>query len=890
MTWKRGIRRQVKMPVGQRDIESDVEDELRHHLEARVAELMAAGASEEDARARAEREFGDVAAARRELSELDRRGARGERRAELLVELWQDVRFALRTLGRTPSFTLAAVGTLALAIAITTALVAVVDATLLRPLPFPGADRLVMLNGVAGPDRDVRGASYPEVRDWGAMTNSFTAVSIQDAAPYNVADAAGAEQVTGEMISPSYFSLLGIEPHIGRLLEDTDDVVGAAPVAVISHALWQRRYGSARDVLGSPIRIDGASATIVGVLPPGFRGLSMESDLWVTLPPFGPGAVTERGGRWLGALAQLAPGVTVERAQADLERATMQLEKLYPETNTERRADVVPLRDSYLTGARALDDTRTLLLTVAGAVAILLLIACVNVTNLQLVRGLGRAGEVAVRYALGAGRSRVVRQLMTEALVLALLGGIVGIVLAALATRSVLAALPPGVLPPYVDVAVDTRVVLFALLLVTAAGMLAGVLPALRSTRTGLSAELRGFDRSAGVGGRRARLQRGLVAAQVALALSLMASAGLMIRSLRAQLAIDPGFNAMNVMAGRVMLLGEEYDNPARLRFVSAVLDDVAREPDIAGVAITTDAPLRGFASASMLSLPERPDDDVRYYRHIVTPSYFDVLGIRILEGRGFSSTDRGDSPPVVVVSEAFAQRLFPAGDAVGRTILFSASDTVMIVGVAENVRQRNLTTSLFDPGEDPDVYFAFAQLPRGSFDILVRGERGLIPAERLHTAVSAADRSIPLFQVESLQAALDAQTANARFGSMLLAGLGVLALLLAAVGLYGVMAFLVQTRRREIAVRMALGAAPGDVIRMVFAQAMLVVVIGALAGVLIALAAGRLSAGLLYGVAPTDPVSLGAVTAALLAGASLAALIPARRAVRAAPQMVLRE
>jgi predicted permease len=479
---------------------------------------------------------------------------------------------------------------------------------------------------------------------------------------------------------------------------------------------------------------------------------------------------------------------------------------------------------------------------------------------------------------------------MTEALVLALLGGIAGIALAALTTRSVLAALPPDVLPPYVDVAIDARVVIFALFLVTAAGMVAGMLPALRSTRTGLSSELRGFDRTAGAAGRRARLQRGLVAAEVALALSLMASAGLMIRSLRAQLAIDPGFDAQNVMAGRVMLLGEEYDNPARVRFVSALMDRLARDPDVAGVAVTTDAPLRGFASASILSLPERPDDGVRYYRHIVTPSYFDLLGIRILEGRGFSSADRSDAAPVVVVSEAFAQRLFPDGDAVGRTILFSAADTVRIVGVAENVRQRNLTTSLFDPGEDPDVYFAFAQLPRGGFDILVRGERSLIPAERLHAAVSAADRSIPLFQVESLQASLDAQTANARFGSMLLAALGALALLLAAVGLYGVMAFLVQTRRREIAVRMALGAAPGDVVRMVFTQAMLLVVIGALAGVLIALVAGRLSSGLLYGVAPTDPLSLGAVTAALVASAALAALIPARRAVRAAPQMVLRE
>ncbi|MGH7444150.1 MAG: ABC transporter permease, partial [Longimicrobiales bacterium] len=687
----------------------------------------------------------------------------------------QDVRFALRTLMRSPSFTLTAVCTLALAIAITTALVAVVDATLLRPLPFADADRLVVLNGVAGPDRDVRGGSFAEVRDWGETTSSFTAVSIQDVAAYNLSDGAGAEQVTGEMVSPSYFTMLELQPRIGRLLEPSDNVVGAAPVVLISHDLWQRHYGGARDVVGRGVRIDGTSATIVGVLQPGFRGQSMESDLWMTLPPFMPDAVDERGGRWLGALARLAPGVTHAAAQADLERATEQLELLYPESNTERRADVVALRDSFLTGARALDDTRTLLLTVAGAVGMLLLIACVNVTNLQLVRGLTRGGEVAVRYALGAGRTRIVRQLMTEALVLALIGGIVGIALAAIATRSVVALLPADVLPPYAMVQIDGRVIAVGLLLVAIAGALSGLIPALRSTRTGLAADLRGFDCTAGSGGRRARLQRALVAAEVALALSLMASAALMIRSLQAQLAIDAGFDAHNVTVGRVMLLGDEYDAAARLRFAAAVVEHLGRQPDVAGVAITTDAPLRGSSSASILRLPDRPDHGVRYYRHIVTPEFFDVLGVDILRGRAFTAADHEDAPPVVIVSEAFAARLFPDGDAVGRTVLFSPRDTVTIVGIAANVRQRDLTTSLFDPGEDPDVYFALAQLPRSGLDIVVRGERGLIPAERIHDAVRAAAPAIPLFRVEPLQSAIDTQTANARFGSLLLTALGIL-------------------------------------------------------------------------------------------------------------------
>lgn len=879
----------VRLPARQRDIAADIDDELRFHIEERVAELVAAGVPEQVARVRAEGEFGDIAAASRELAVIDRRSARSEHRAEVFGDLRQDVRFAVRTLRRSPGFTATAVATLALAIAITTALVAVVDATLLRPLPFAGADRLVMLDGVAGPERDVRGGSYLEIRDWAELTNSFAAVSIQDAAPYNLADEAGSEQVTGEMVSPDYFTVLELRPHVGRVLDESDDIAGGAPVTVISHALWQRRYAGTRDILGQVVRIDGTSATVVGVLPPGFRGLSMETDLWITLPPFMPRAVHERGGRWLGALARLAPGVTVATAQADLERAAEQLERRYPETNTDRSADVVPLRDSYLSGERALDDTRTLLLTVTAAVAMLLLIACVNVTNLQLARGLSRGGEVTVRYALGAGRPRIVRQLVTEAVVLAAGAGVLGIALAAIATRTIVALLPADVLPPYAHVAVDARVVLVTLLIVATAGVLSGLVPALRSTRAGLSGGLRGAGGGAGAG-RRARLQRALVAAEVALALALMASAVLMIRSMQAQLAIDPGFDSRNIMVGRVMLLGDEYDAAARLRFAATVTEELAATADVAGVALTTDAPLRGSSSASMLRLPNEPDHDVRYYRHAVTPSYFDVLGIEILRGRGFTAADRDGAVPVAVVSEAFAERLFPAGDAVGQHVLFSPTDTLTIVGIAANVRQRNLTTSLFDPGEDPDVYFALAQLPRGALDIVVRGERGLVDAERMLAAVRAADPAIPLFRIEPLQAALEAQTANARFGSLLLIVLGALALLLAAVGLFGVMAFVVQTRRREIAVRMALGAGPHGVIVMVVWQALLVAGIGAGGGIVLALVAGRLSAGLLYGVAPTDIGSLTAVTGALIATAAFAAFLPARRAVRSSPQLVLRE
>jgi predicted permease len=887
MGWISGIRRQFRLPVTQRDVDAEVSEELRFHIDARIAELVAGGMTEPAASVQAHGEFGDVGAARAELTEIDRRRARGEHRAEVLGDLTQDVRFAVRTLARAPGFTATAALTLALAVGVTTALVAVVDETLLRPLPFASADELVVLNGVALPERDVRGGSYAEIADWSALTRSFTAVSIYNSLPYNLSDAAGSEQVTGETVSASYLDLLGVTPQLGRGIEPADDVYGAEPVVLISDGLWRRRFGGTRDVIGRTVELDAREMTIVGVLPAGFTGLSFEADVWMPLLPMGwPEMAQARSSRWLGALARLRPGVTRDAAQADIEAAAAELAQRYPDTNTDRSADVVLLRESYLSGARALDNTRNLLLAVAGAVSMLLLIASVNVTNLQLVRGLSRSGEVAVRYALGAGRGRIVRQLMTESVVLSLLGGVAGIALALIGTRTVMALLPADVLPPYAAVRVDGRVIGFALLVVALTGVLSGLAPAFRTSTRSMAGELRA---GRGMGRRHGRLQQTLIASEVALALTLLALAALMVRSLRAQLAIDPGFRAESVVVGRVMLIGDAYDRPGRLRFVDAVTERLGREPGVAAVAVGSDVPLRGGFSASFIVPADRPDSRLRYYRHQVTTGYFDALGIRIRRGRGFTSADRDDSAPVVVVSEAFAQRVFENGDALGRRLLFTPTDTVTVVGVAENVRQRDLTTSLFDPGEDPDVYFALAQLPVGGLDIIVRGVRAPVPAETMHAAVRAIDPDIPLFRVEPLATTLATQTANARFGSLLLGAFGLLALGLAAVGMYGVMAFLVQSRRREIAVRMAMGAAPRGVLALVLRRAMLLVALGSAAGIVLALAAGRIFATLLYGVRPIDPASLIAAGVALGACAFLATLVPALRAVRTDPQLVLR-
>ena len=887
MAWIDGIRRQFRLPVTQRDIDAEIEDEMRFHIDARIEELTARGMPEAEARARATQEFGDVQDARAELTALGRRRARGEHRAEVIGDLVQDVRFAARTLARSRSFTGTAVLTLAIAVGVTTALVAIVDATLLRPLPFTAADELVVVNGVALPERDVRFGSYAEIQDWGTLTRSFTAISIYDELPYNLSDGTSGEQVTGETVSASYLDLLGVKPQLGRGIEPTDDVYGAERVVLISDRLWRDRFGADRSVLGRPIQLDGGPVTVVGVLPPGFHGMSFDADVWLPLLSYaGPDLAQSRGGRWLGAVARLQPGVTLEAAQADIERAAAELAQRFPDSNTDRSADVVALRESYLNGSGSLENTRTLLLAVSGAVLLLLLIAAVNVTNLQLVRGMSRSGEVAVRYALGAGRGRIVRQLVTESVVLSLIGGVLGIVLAMAGTRLILGLLPADVLPPYATVSVDARVIAFALAVVTVTGALSGLVPAFRTSASRMAGELR---TARGTSRGEARAQHALVVTEVALALALLASAALMVRSLRAQLDIDPGFDAANVTVGRFMLIGDAYDTPGRMRFVATLLERLAGKPGVAAAAVTSDAPLRGAISASITAPADRPEAELRYYRHRVTPGYFETLGISILRGRGIEARDHADAPPVVVVSEAFARRVFPESDALGSRLLYSSSDTMTIVGIAENVRQRDLTTSLFDPTEDPDMYFSLQQLPAGGLDIVVRGDRAPVDADVLHAAARSIDPTIPVFNVEPMRTTLAAQTANARFGSLLLGAFALIALGLAAVGIYGVMAYLVHARRREIAVRMAMGAAPSGVLALVLRRGMMLVAMGAALGALLALAAGRTIASLLYGIRPIDPASLAAAVATLGICALAATLLPALRAVRTDPQLVLR-
>jgi predicted permease len=565
---------------------------------------------------------------------------------------------------------------------------------------------------------------------------------------------------------------------------------------------------------------------------------------------------------------------------------TLALENEFPGSNTDRRADVNTLHRYFL------DSARTEMLALLAAVGVLLLIACVNVLNLQLVRGLTRDQEVAVRYSLGARRGRVFRQLLTESLVLASMGGLAGIVAAIWGTRFLVALVPAGVIPAWADVGMDARVIGATLILITLAGVVSGTLPAWRSTTRGLAGSLRSADRSGAEGGARGTygIQHALVAIEVGLAVALMLGAVVMVRSLRAQLDIDPGFDPSSATVTSVFLPGETYpDAGARRVFVDRLLQSLRDMPGIEQVAIGSDAPLRGGYSAAILSVPgARGDEGIRYYRHFVTPGYFETLGIDIIRGRAFGPTDVDGAPGVAIVSRAFAQKLWPGEDGVGELIEIPGG-TAEVVGVTGDARYRDLTTDLMNPGEDPDVWFAYDQIPASSFAIVVRSIAGAPDAALIRQAVQRIDPAIPLNDVAHLEDGLALQTANERFGAVLIGLFGVASLALAAIGLFGVMSFVVSMRRREIAIRIALGSSPRAVLARVLRQGLVIVASGVAAGMLASVAGRDLLNGIIFGVKPLDPWSIAVVVGVLMLAAALANFIPAARAARTEPQTVLR-
>ena len=803
-----------------------------------------------------------------------------------------DVRYSLRSFARQPGFTLAVLLTLALGIGANTAIFTIVNAVLLRPLPYPEPERLVRVYPVSLEEGSPRASfSLPDFRDWRARSGSLEEMGLFTTSPSGlvlVASDAPAVELETAYVAGAFFTTLGVPPLLGRTFGPEADEGGLHRV-VLSHALWRTRFGSDPALVGRTIALNHLSFEVVAVMPADFAFPDPQVEAWAPLTVIPQTSIpTElRGVRLFQAVGRLAPGHTEASATEELGALARSLVEEFPDENEGLgAAAAVSLRDELVGG----DIARTLLLLL-GAVGCILLIACTNVANLLLARGSGRRAELATRIALGAAPSRVVRHLLTESLALGLAGGALGATLSVWGTRAFVAR-SAGLVPRSGEVDVDGAGLAFALLVTLGATVLFGALPALRavrdlSLREGLVSDGRG-----GAGFRGLRFRRTLVAVQVALAVVLVAGAGLMVRSLAALRDVDPGFDTEGLIALHLTISAQKYPTrPEYLDFYHRLVGEVEGLPGVSEVGWIRYLPLLGAGELVSFRVPSREAEAVaqpeRYADLIqVNDRLFSTMGISLLEGRTFGAADGPEDPPVVVVNSAFVRQHLGGGEAIGRTLDFGQGSAVAIVGVAEDVRHRAL-----DEPARPTVYVHQEQIPRRGMAVVARVEGD--PAAKLvelRRALTALDPEQPVAVLTVVEDALAGSIARPRFLTLLVGSFAGLALLLGAVGIHGLVAYQVGQRRREIGIRMALGAGASRTVRQMVRQGMAPAMVGVAAGIGAALLLSRLAESLLFGIRPTDPLTYALVAIALLVVSFSASALPALRAARVAPSEALRE
>jgi putative ABC transport system permease protein len=800
---------------------------------------------------------------------------------------WHDLRFAARMLAKKPGFTLVAVVALALGIGANTAIFSVVNSVLLEPLPYREPERLMMVW------EDATSLGYPRDTpapanfvDWRDQNSVFEGMAASASETFNITGDGEPEKIEAARVSAGLFRLLGVMPASGRDFAAEEDQPGGERVAVISHGLWQRRYGARPEVVGGTVTLDGEPHTVVGIMPPRFEFPSRGVDVWVPIALGGEEAAS-RGNHYLEVVARLKPGVNPAQAQSDMDAVARRLQELYPDTNTGLGVAVVPLHEQLV------GEIRPALLILLGAVGLVLLIACANVANLLLARAAARYREAAVRAALGAGRLRLVRQFLTESLLIAMLGGAAGLLLAFAGLR-VLAAFIPEEISLAREISLDPRVLAFTVAISAATGIVFGLVPALQASSPNLNDSLKEGGRDPSAAGK-SRARSTLVISEVALALVLLIGAGLLINSFVRLQSVDPGFRSDNLLTMSVVLPDTKYpDASRRAAFYDQTLARVGALPGVESAAVVTRLPLTFKGNANSYSVegfPEpSPDQRPIAVTRVISPDYFRAMGIAVLRGRHFTPQDREDSGNVVVVNETFANRYWPGDDPVGKRIkmgsLSSDAPWLTIVGVAADVRQFELSAP-----PRPQMYLPYTQLdffsPR---DLVVRtASDPLALATAVRNEVWAVDPDQPVSNVRTMGSIVAESLARQRFSMLLLAIFAGVALALAAVGIYGVLSYTVTQRTREIGIRMALGAERRDVMRLVVGQGFRLVVIGLAIGIVAALGLSRLMASLLFGVSPSDPATFLAVPAVLAAVALVASYVPARRATRVDPMRALR-
>ena len=870
-----------------RRVEREMDEEFRSHLELRAADLERQGISAPEAERQARIEFGGCQNYKEECRET--LGTR------LLQELAADVRYGVRQLCRNPGFAAVAILTLALGIGANTAIFSAVDAVLLRPLPFSRPHRLASVLSVQIPRGNGREASYPDFLDWRARNHVFDQMAVYRNENFTLKSDGEPVHISGAVVSADLFSLLGVTPRLGRTFLPGDDAPGSVngtDAVILSNGFWQARFGSDPQIVGRALNLDGRAFTVVGVAPPGFQfPIQGEPiDLWATIavdmPSGGNGMGAQRGAHYLDVIARLKPSVTFAQAQAEMNSIVGTLNRQYPNIHP-RAARVVPELDGLAGPARPG------LLILLAAVGCLLLIACANVANLLLARASARQREMFIRAALGAGRGRVIRQVLTESILLSLLGGLMGLLLG-LRGVDVLVRLVPVDIPRLAQASLDGRVLVFVTAVSALTAFLFGLAPALAGSKFDLIEPLKESRQGFSLRLRRTRTNGALVIGEVAMALVLLASAGLLIRSFISLESADPGFDSGHVLTLRLDS-PPNYSQAQQPRFFSEVIDRVRALPGVRSVSGVFGLPFSevdartGFAiEGQSVEKANRPE--TAYLA--VAPHYFQTLGIPLEKGRDFTAHDGLGSLPVAIINEALARRYFPHQDPIGRRIQPGISNGYgnkeplrEIVGVVGDVKLHDLAANA-----GSQCYVPLSQSPLGLMTLVVRTDGdplSLAPAVR--SVIASANKDVVVYNLATLQELITRSVAAPRFLTLFLGMFASLAVLLAAVGLYGLVSYSVALRTQELGIRMALGAEKRDVLRMVIGQGLKLALIGVAIGVAGALALTRFLSSLLYGVKPTDPLTFIAVSLILIAVALLACYIPARRAAKVDPMVALR-
>lgn len=795
----------------------------------------------------------------------------------------RDVRYGVRTLFKNRGFTVVAIVALALGIGANTAIFSVVNAVLLRPLAFEQSDQLVMVwekRMQLGRVRNV--VSPPDFNDWRAQNKVFEDMAAFSGQGFNLATSGEPERIQGAGVSPSLFSILRAQPRLGRFFAPDEDKPNSEPVVIISSGLWQRSFGSDAEIAGKTIRLDEESYTIVGVTPADFIFPNRRSEVWVPLT-LSPEDANNRGGHSLTVIARMNPGVTLQQARTEMDSIAAQLEQQYPNPNTGHGANVFPLHEEVVAG------TRPALLILLCAAAFVLLIACANVANLLFARSAARTREIAIRTALGARRSRIVRQLLTESILLAITGGIIGVLLA-LWGLDLLLAIGESSIPRVKEIKLDGWALGFSLLISIATGLVFGLVPALQSSKPDMNEALKEGSRSASGSIRRNKTRSLFVIAEVAICLVLLIGAGLMIKSFAKVINVSPGFNPENVLAMNVALSGPRYGGSEQVAgFYKRSLERLSSVPGVQSAAATTGLPMAGGFGSRYFRVEGRPAQPAgqgfNANVNLTTPGYFQTLNIPLIDGRDFDERDVMKAPDAVIINQDMARRYWPDENPIGQRLAVGNGPWRAVVGVVGDVKQSGL-----DIETRPEMFWPYYQTPVPFATFAVRttsDPEGMTASVR--AAMQEIDRDLPVYNIKTVDDVISDSVAPRRLNVLLLGIFAGLALVLAALGIYGVISYSVSQRTRELGIRMALGASHKSVLRLVVGEGMILAVIGVTIGAVASFFLTRLMSALLFGVSATDPITFVVISLLLIGVSTVASLVPARRATRVDPMVALR-